>query len=210
MATWQLPTFPLGVVLFPGTTMPLHIFEPRYRQLLADIRAGDNRFALLVSEQGVAERALPPGRLGCVAELTDVAMLPDGRANIVVRGIERVALQQFEDDAAPYHVARFVTVPDVGGESPVALAVIADECAANFRRVVQAVHALADNAAPPPPLPDDAAQLAWAIAAMTDLDLSQRYTLLGEQRPGERIRQVDAVLRRALPDLELRAAMHRA
>lgn len=209
MATWRLPIFPLGVVLFPGTTMPLHIFEPRYRRLLADIRASDQRFVLLVSEPGVAERALPPGRLGCIAELIDVVMLPDGRANIVVRGIERVALQQFEDDDAPYHVARVVPIPDVAGESPVALAVSADECATNFRRVAQAAHALANNAAPVPTLPDDTTQLAWTIAAMTDLDFAQRYTLLGEQRPGERIRQMDTVLRRALPDLELRAAMHR-
>ncbi|MFN9957302.1 MAG: LON peptidase substrate-binding domain-containing protein, partial [bacterium] len=91
----HLPIFPLGVVLYPGTALPLHLFEPRYRQMLADVRAGDSRFGILTSLSGVPERDLPRGRMGCVAEVTDVEMMPDGRANIVVQGRERFALEAF-------------------------------------------------------------------------------------------------------------------
>ena len=204
-----LPVFPLGVVLFPGTALPLHLFEPRYRQLLADVRAGDSRFVILPAMSGVGERDLPAGRMACVAEVTEVEMLPDGRANIIVRGRERVALTQFVEHPALYHVAEFEPVDDEPGDSPVVLAVAADDVTQHFRRVVKAVHILGDNTSPPPPLPESPAQLAWTIASMVDFDVEQRYALLTERRPLARLTQIDAVLRRVLPDLELRAAMHR-
>jgi hypothetical protein len=91
----------------------------------------------------------------------------------------------------------------------VALAVLADDVAANFRRIVKAVHTLNDDAAPPPPLPDDPVQLAWNIGAMIDLDFETRYQLLAERHAAARLALIDGVLRRVLPDLELRAAMHR-
>ena len=121
----RLPVFPLGVVLFPGTPLPLHLFEPRYRQLLADIEQGDRRFAILTAIPGVGERDLPAGRVGCVAQLTDVDRLPDGRANIIVVGGPRFALQRFVADPAPYHVADVTWVTDTPVVSHVALAVTA-------------------------------------------------------------------------------------
>ena len=209
MATRQLPVFPLNVVLLPGTTLPLHLFEPRYRQLLTDIRAGDSQFGLLCTVPGVPEHAIPSGRHGCIAEVTDVEMLPDGRSNILVRGIARVTLDAYVDDAAPYRVAQVTTVDDLPSDNAVALAVLADDVATNFRRIVKAVHTLNDDAAPPPPLPDDPVQLAWNIGAMIDLDFETRYQLLAERHAASRLALIDGVLRRVLPDLELRAAMHR-
>jgi ATP-dependent Lon protease len=91
----------------------------------------------------------------------------------------------------------------------VALAVAADDVAANFRRVVKAVQTLNDQSGPLPTLPDEPAQLAWSIGAMIDLDVEQKYALLAERSPAARLSLVDAVLRKVLPDLELRAAMHR-
>lgn len=209
MVSETLPIFPLGVVLFPGTVLPLHLFEPRYRQLLSDVRAGNSRFGILPAMPGVGERELPPGRNGCVAEVTDVEMLPDGRANIVITGRERFALEAFVEHEAPYHVADVSFVSDEAGSSPVALTVAADDVASNFRRVVKAVQTLNDNSGPLPALPDDPAQLAWSIAAMIDLELEPRYRLLAERSPAARLAMVDGVLRKVLPDLELRAAMHR-
>jgi Lon protease-like protein len=205
----RLPLFPLGVVLFPGTRLPLHLFEPRYRQLLADIEGGDRRFGILTGIPGVGERDLPAGRVGCVALLTDVERLPDGRANIVVAGGARFALQRFVPDPAPYHVADVTWVPDDPVESRVALTVAADEVAGNFRRVIRALQEVNGETAPLPTLPDDPAQLAWTIAAMIDLELDARHALLAERAPARRLARVDALLRKVLPDLELRAAMAR-
>ena len=207
MTDLLLPIFPLGAVLFPGTLMPLHLFEPRYRQMLADVREGDRRFGIIAAMPGVAERDLPAGRMGCVAEVTEVEVMPDGRANIIVIGRERFALNAFVEHDALYHVATGTIVADEGGASPVALAVAADEVISNFKRVVKAVRTLNDDTDPPPDLPDDAAQVAWSVGAMIDLDLDSRYRLLAERSPAARLTQIDNVLRKAVPDLELQAAI---
>jgi Lon protease-like protein len=205
----QFPIFPLGVVLYPGTALPLHLFEPRYRQMLSDVRAGDSRFGILTAISGVPERELPPGRLGCVAEVTEVEIMPDGRSNIVVVGRERFALDQFVESDTLYHVASVTVVPDLPAPNAVVLAVASEEVAQHFKQVVKAVHAINGENGPVPPLPDDPAQLAWTIASMIDLDLDSRYRLLAERDPAARLTTVDAVLRKALPELELQAALKR-
>lgn len=205
----RLPLFPLGVVLFPGTPMPLHLFEPRYRQLLADIEAGERRFGILTAIPGVGERDLPAGRVGCVAQLGDVERLPDGRANIVVTGGARFTLRGIVPDPAPYLVAEVGWHPDDPVASRVALAVAGDEVAANFRRVIRAVQEVNGEDAPLPALPDDPTQLAWTIGAMIDLDVEARYGLLADRQPASRLARLDTLLRKVLPDLELRAAMAR-
>lgn len=205
----RLPIFPLGMVLFPGTAVPLHLFEPRYRQMLKDVQDGDSRFGILCGVPGVAERALPPGRIGCIAEVTEVDLLPDGRSNIVVVGRERFALEQFVEHDAPYHVADVIPVTDVADAPPVALAVAADEVSSNFKRVVRAVNTLNDDASPPPELPENPSQLPWTIGAMIDLELDARQALLSDRSPSARLATIDKVLRKAIPELELKAAMHR-
>src|ERR1041385_2613319 len=66
----ELPLFPLPVVLFPGVPLPLHIFEPRYRQMLLDIRAAKNLFGLSYFDPTTAQSEVPPaGNVGCVAEV---------------------------------------------------------------------------------------------------------------------------------------------
>ena len=113
----RFPLFPLGMVLYPGTSAPLHLFEPRYRQMLRDVQAGDRRFGIVCAMPGVDERALPPGRVGCVAEVTEAETLEDGRSNIFVTGRERFVLDRFVDDEAPYHVAEVTFIEDEPGSA---------------------------------------------------------------------------------------------
>src|SRR6266566_5154529 len=69
----ELPLFPLPVVLFPGVPLPLHIFEPRYRQMLSDIRVSNNLFGLSYFDSSSSENEIPPpGHVGCVAEVTEI------------------------------------------------------------------------------------------------------------------------------------------
>src|SRR5947207_14587111 len=80
----ELPLFPLPVVLFPGMPMPLHIFEDRYRQMLADVRAGNNLFALSYFDSSSSEEDMPSaGHVGCVADASETKALPDGRSTIL-------------------------------------------------------------------------------------------------------------------------------
>src|SRR4029077_17737822 len=92
----ELPIFPLPVVLFPGMPMPLHIFESRYRKMMADIRAGDNLFGLSYFDSGSSENDVPPaGHIGCVAEVTESQALPDGRSNVLAVGVIRYQVEDY-------------------------------------------------------------------------------------------------------------------
>lgn len=203
----HLPLFPLPLVLFPGTALPLHIFEPRYRQLLADCLEGDRRFGIARLPEGVAEVELPSGTIGCVAEIVDTEGLPDGRSNIVVRGAERFAFLSLVPSPLPYHVCNAELVDDefeIGAE----LDTLAERVRDVFRRVARAARTLADDPDPVPDLPDDAASLSFAIAAMIDIGLDARQELLASRSPLDRLRQLDRVLSAALGALVSRAQVH--
>src|SRR5262245_7108019 len=95
----MVPLFPLPIVLFPGALLPLHIFEPRYRALLADVVAGSHRFGIVVpDDQG--EPA--PGAIGTVARIRAIQPLPDGRSHVVVSGESRFRLKEIVPVDHPY------------------------------------------------------------------------------------------------------------
>src|SRR5436309_9297425 len=84
-----LPVFPLtGVVLLPGTVLPLHIFEPRYRAMVADALAGARTIGMAMLKRGWEERAAdPPIRaVGGAGEIVESEKLEDGRYNILLEG----------------------------------------------------------------------------------------------------------------------------
>src|SRR2546426_413920 len=94
----ELPIFPLPIVLFPGAPQPLHIFEPRYRQLLHDCLAGDQRFGIAYVAPDPAPGADPvpsPGDVGCIALIRSNQPLPDGRSNVLTVGERRFVLRSW-------------------------------------------------------------------------------------------------------------------
>lgn len=203
----QLPLFPLPLVLLPGTALPLHIFEPRYRQLLADCLEGDKRFGIVRLPEGVAEKDIAPGTIGCIAEIVSNERLPDGRSNIVVRGAERFALVSFIASQRPYHMCTAELLEDefeIGGE----LDTIAERVREMFRRVARAARTLADDPDPLPELPDDAASLSFAITSMIDMGLDARQEILSSRSRLERLRHLDRVLSAALGPILARAQVH--
>jgi uncharacterized protein len=88
-----LPLFPLPtVVLFPNVFLPLHIFEPRYREMVADALAGDRMIGIVLLRPGWedAYHGRPPVYpIGCSGVITHFEKLQDGRYNIVLRGLDR-------------------------------------------------------------------------------------------------------------------------
>jgi Lon protease-like protein len=93
VATELLPIFPLqSVVLFPGVNAPLHLFEPRYRQMAEAALAGNRRIGMIaVPPEHVAEMAGDPPvyDVGCAGVITQSLKLPDGRFNIILTGTDR-------------------------------------------------------------------------------------------------------------------------
>jgi len=104
----QIPIFPLpSVVLFPEVTLPLHIFEPRYREMVADALAGDHLIGMVLLRPGWEPEY--EGRplvydVGCVGVISHHERLADGRYNIVLQGVDRVRLTGETDDR-PYRRA---------------------------------------------------------------------------------------------------------
>lgn len=202
-----LPLFPLPVVLFPGVPLPLHIFEPRYREMLGDCLAADRVFGLLYRPDEGAERTLLRGHVGCVAHIEETATLPDGRSNIVVRGRERFALERFVESPRPYDVGEVSAYED-DGEPPGPLELLATQVGDLFGRVGHAARTLGDDRDPLPSLPEDPALLSFAIASMIDLDGDVRQRLLVSRSPTGRLRELEELLSGAIGALELRAAIH--
>ena len=103
-----LPLFPLpNVVLFPNVFLPLHIFEARYREMVADALASDRLIGMVLLRPGWEHEyeGLPPiYQVGCTGVITHVERLADGRYNIVLRGMERFRLLR-EDHALRYRRA---------------------------------------------------------------------------------------------------------
>ena len=97
----RLSIFPLpGAILYPGLSLPLHIFEPRYRALVTDALARDRRIAM-IQPQTAAEGA-PLYAIGCVGKIGEVEALDDGRYNIVLEGEARFRVLRELDVATPY------------------------------------------------------------------------------------------------------------
>lgn len=211
--TTRVPLFPLALVLFPGAELPLHVFEPRYRAMLADVRAADGRFGIVL-RTGEDERAIAPGFVGCYAHVREAVPLPDGRSNVLVDGGERFAIDRFVEDAGmPYHVAAVRPFRDEPVRDAVALADSAAHVRAGYARVARAVRTLANEpsaqaAADAPPLPDDDTAVAFAVCAAIEFDLAARQRVLASPDAAERTAYVARLLDRALPDLEARAAVH--
>ncbi|MGH7717823.1 MAG: LON peptidase substrate-binding domain-containing protein [Gemmatimonadaceae bacterium] len=207
MAARTIPLFPLPLVLFPGVTLPLHIFEHRYRRMLADCQAGDRQFGVVSCPTGTEERSLPSGHVGCIAGIDDVVMLPDGRSNITVRGGERFSLERFVQSPLPYHVGEVSAHADVS-EPEAPLADLATQVREAFTRVVRAARTISGERADAPALPADPALLAFGIASMIDLDIAARQHLLASRSPTERLREIGTLLDTAVGNLEERAATH--
>src|SRR6476619_6087051 len=103
----DLPVFPLPLVLLPGELLPLHIFEPRYRELVGRCLAGPEPFGVVLDDDtGVRE-------VGCLArDLTVLERLADGRLNVVVSGGEPVRLGPLDDEAHSYLSAEATLLED--------------------------------------------------------------------------------------------------
>jgi Lon protease-like protein len=120
-----LPLFPLpNLVFFPRTRLPLHVFETRYRQLIADVVASDQRFGIVLLRPGYEASyfgAPPVYACGTVAHIEQTATIEDGRYNILVHGETRFRIVD-EVSRDPYRVARVVAQPQTERDADAAYA----------------------------------------------------------------------------------------
>jgi len=195
-----LPLFPLATVLLPGASLPLHIFEPRYRQLTADLVTGDRpgrAFGVVAIRPGWSTSEVDLTGLhgfGCTAALRDVQRLPDGRFDITTDGERRFRLLDVDDSAAPYLLGRVEWAPDTepAGEAAGQLPVLAKAAREAHHHYCATAWRREDWHEPPAHAGIDV--LPHLLAADCLLPLEDRQQLLEEVRPEHRLRLIRLML----------------
>jgi uncharacterized protein len=214
-----LPLFPLGTVLLPGASLPLHIFEPRYRQLTIDLVTGTlpgKQFGVVAVREGWSPDDGRDGLhdVGCTATLREVRRLPDGRFDIQTTGDRRFRLLDVDETAAPYLVANVEWVPDDEGDEESDLAPLAMAARAAHRRYCTTAWRQqgGGDGEMPAELTEEAApgvagpELAHILAGDCLLPLSDRQELLEQTCPMERLQLIRrSMTREAVLLGELRA-----
>ena len=205
----ELPIFPLALVLFPAVPLPLHIFEPRYRQMLNDVRAGNSLFGVSYFDASTSEKDMPPaGHVGCVAEITETQPMPDGRANILTVGIIRYRIEEYVERDDPYLLARVSYFED-DEEDPNLLSESARDVAETFTRIARAVRTINDERANLPDITDTEPQrLSFLVAAAMEVDTDVKQDLLELRSTAERLQRLREMLGRAVSNYEERARVH--
>jgi Lon protease-like protein len=199
----------LAVVLFPGVPLPLHIFEPRYRQMLDDIKAGNSLFGLSYFDPTASTTEIPPaGNIGCVAEVTETQTFPDGRSNILTVGLVRYRIDSYVERGDPYLVARVSFFED-DEEDESLLTGSARDVADTFTRIAQAVRTINDERANLPDISNTEPQrLSFLVAAAMEIEPDVKQELLELRSTSERLRRLREMLNRAVSSYEERARIH--
>ena len=178
MSGLDLGLFPLDLVLLPGERAPLHLFEPRYRQLYADCTLEDRPFVVVhTGETGTAD-------VGCSARFeTLVRRFDDGRLNVVVQGVEPVRVVE-ETEGHLYFSALVEPLSDDPAPAPADLAAAV---LARFRGLA----GLGDEAMPEAPA---GTPLSYAVAGAFALPSDAKQRLLESRVEGERLTMVAGLL----------------
>jgi Lon protease-like protein len=178
--------FPLEVVLLPGTPLPLHIFEPRYKEMIAECIAHDAPFGVIRAlEEGIAE-------IGCTAEIITVTKeYPDGRLDLIVEGRSRFEVVELNEERS-FLRAEVLLVPD-GTATPVEQdRVRAIQLHLEILSLAGAIQDLSSA---------NQNQLSFYLAGSLPLDLDFKQKLLAMRSEGERLQTVAAYLEGILPNL---------
>lgn len=194
-----LPLFPLNTVLFPQARLPLHIFEPRYREMIARCLDDDLAFGVLLIKAGV-EVGGPaiPYAVGTIAQITDLTRLPDGRMNLTALGVTRFQLlEQFDTHA--YATGRIVLLPDQRVDETHTQSVTAD-VRRWFTEYVRAIRQVSepDRVATAFNLPDDPTALSYIVAAVLPIAAVEKQRLLEVSTTHERLQRELNLLRREI------------
>ncbi|HEX9258282.1 MAG TPA: LON peptidase substrate-binding domain-containing protein [Acidimicrobiales bacterium] len=193
------PMFPLGMVLLPGAVLPLHVFEPRYRQLVQDCLAGEPEFGVVLIERGSEVGGGDVRRsVATVARLVEVGEMTDGRFALVTVGTRRIRVREWLADD-PYPRARVEDWPDAPCRDEQGLERKLGPLVNALRRVL-ALHAeLGGEGAPATvEVTEDPILATYHLAALAPLGPVDMYRVLEAEGPEARV----DLLRVLLDDLE--------
>lgn len=203
----ELPMFPLGTTVLPGTVLPLHIFEPRYVQLLLDVQAADGCFGTVLITRGReagTDHDQQRANLGSLVRIAQAERIPEGGLRFAVLGLaeERIRVTQWlEDDPYPRAMITPIEEPEaVPTDRPLlgeALALLAD--------VLNVREELGEEVGDPiDRIADDPGTAAFQIAALGGIGALDALGLLAADDIATRLDRTTAALRETLEALRFR------
>jgi Lon protease-like protein len=188
-----LPLFPLDVVLLPGAPLPLHIFEPRYKEMIGECLANETQFGVVRAlEQGISD-------IGCTAEIVSVTkQYPDGRLDLVAEGRSRFEVLNLNRERSFLRgdVLFLPDEPEISDTSEGARAIELHREILSLAGAVQDLSAADQNT------------LSFHLAGSLPLDLDFKQQLLATRSEGQRMQTLAKYLESIMPNLR-RAARAR-
>jgi Lon protease-like protein len=192
--------FPLNAVLFPGVSVPLTIFEDRYRAMVHHLLRVPDPAERVFGSVGIREGyevgdhgAQSLYKIGCRMQLTEVESHPDGTFDVVGVGLERIQLERL-DTTGTFPVGHVVEHPEAAAEVPEE---VLERARATFTAYRTALSGLRGDPYSGS-LPKDPAYLSWTLAAVAPLPMHERQALLEAEDAGQRLVMVTDLLRTEL------------
>ena len=212
-----IPLFPLEYVLLPGLPLPLHIFEPRYRQLVADVSDEGGAFGVVLGAsvvvgalrpQPAAASALTEPRhsiadIGTLAEILENEPYADGRCDLLTVGSRRFLIHSVDETGKPYLQAEVEYLDEVDGDMDATEFALARQLSAQYARALEALTG-SDRA---DELAADPLRASYEIAARLQLATVDRQALLAAPSSARRVAAEIALLRRELAILRATRAV---
>jgi uncharacterized protein len=198
--TDRLPMFPLNAVLFPGVSIPLKVFEDRYRAMVHHLLREPDPTLRQFGSVGIREGyevgehgAQSLYRVGCRVKLSEVEPHPDGTFDVLAVGLDRIELERLDTTGA-FPVGHIVPRPEPQAAVP---AEIAERARATFAAYRAALGSIRSDPYPGD-LPRDPGMLSWTLAAVAPLPMHERQGLLEATDPADRLCMVTDLLRAEL------------
>jgi Lon protease-like protein len=195
VAHW-LPLFPLNVVLFPHMPLPLHIFEPRYQQMIAECLQEGHSFGVVAIREGAETGPATPHAVGTLAKIIRIERLKDGRMNLLVSGASRFEIVKTANDR-PYLRGQVRIIPEAGDDIE-ATARLTEQTGMAFQRYSNLVRGLVGQEPHEPEPPMEPELLSYLIAAALNLQVGEKQALLAERRTDERLGLELRILRKEI------------
>ena len=196
---YEIPLFPLNMVLFPGTPIHLHIFEERYKRMINQCIEERTPFGVVLIRRGLEALGpvAEPHRIGVTAHIAHVQHLAQGRMNIVAMGEKRFRLLSLEKDAYPY-LAGVVQDYPIQNPDPEETRLLALTLKQQVRRFIQGMVDSGSGQFDLEQLPTDPLTLAYMAAAVLQIPPHRKQELLALDQAADLLRSLQDAYRREL------------
>src|SRR5579863_5044650 len=193
----ELPLFPLHVVLFPGMVLPLHIFEPRYRQMITECSQANKPFGVVLAQPSSIPMHEVPYEIGTMAEIRDLDRLEDGRFTLMAMGTQRFRILS-QHRKKPY-LSGFVEAYEDIKEPREEVAHYAQQAHALFYNYLELLLEATDQQELQAALPDLPEDLSYFIAYFLEIADDQKQVFLEMTSTQQRLQEEITILRREVP-----------